>query len=146
MNLGIKREMLGDIFVKENRACVFCKDSIADYIIENLTRIKHTTVKVSKTADIEDITALVLEEKTIQVSSIRVDAVVSKVYNLSRNSAIELFQTGLVFINGRECTENAKSLKPNDIVSVRGYGKFEYSEELNLSKKGKINCKVRIYK
>lgn len=146
MNLGIKREMLGDIFVKENRACVFCKDSIADYIIENLTRIKRTTVKVSKTADIEDITAPVLEEKTIQVSSIRVDAVVSKVYNLSRNSAIELFQAGLVFINGRECTENAKSLKPNDIVSVRRYGKFEYSDELNLSKKGKINCKVRIYK
>lgn len=146
MNLGIKREMLGDIFVKKNVACVFCKDTISDYIIENLTRIKHTTVKVSQTEDIEDITAPILEEKTIQVSSIRVDAVISRVYNLSRNSSIELFRAGLVFINGRECTENAKPLKPHDIVSVRGYGKFEYFEELNLSKKGKINCKVRIYK
>ncbi len=146
MNLGIKREMLGDIFVKGNKACVFCKDTIAEYVIENLTRIKHTTVKVSKTSDIDDITAPILEEKTIQVSSVRVDSVVSRVYNLSRNNAIILFQTGLVYINGRECTENAKSLKSQDIVSVRGYGKFEYWGEQNLSKKGKINCKVKIYK
>ncbi len=146
MNLGIKREMLGDIFVKENRACVFCKDTIADYIIENLTRIKHTTVKLSKTDDTADVTAPVLEDKTIQVSSIRADAVVSKVYNLSRNTAVSLFRDGLVFINSRECTENAKILKPGDIISVRGYGKFEYSEEQSLSKKGKINCRVRVYR
>ena len=43
MNLGIKREMLGDILVIGKEACVFCRDSIADFIIENLTRIRHTT-------------------------------------------------------------------------------------------------------
>ena len=30
MNLGIKRQMLGDIFVKDNKACLFCKDSISE--------------------------------------------------------------------------------------------------------------------
>ena len=57
MNLGIKREVLGDIFVKGNKACVFCKEDIADYIIENLVRIKHTSVKVSRTEDTNEITA-----------------------------------------------------------------------------------------
>ena len=54
MNLGIEREMTGDIIMKassrsgiRNTAYVFCVSSIADYISENLTRIKHTSVRVS---------------------------------------------------------------------------------------------------
>lgn len=145
MNLGIKREMLGDIFVKDKEACVFCRDSIAEFIIENLTRVKHTSVKVELADNTDEITAPDMEDKIIQVASQRADAVISKVYNLSRQEALNLFPAGLVYLNGRSCTENAKQLSAGDIISVRGKGKFEYSEELNLSKKGRLNCRVRIY-
>ncbi len=100
----------------------------------------------SVTDDVSDITKPVLEDKLIQVSSVRIDAVVSRVYNLSRQEALDLFPGGLVFLNGRECTENARQLKADDIISVRGKGKFEFAQETGLSKKGKINCKVKIYK
>ena len=45
MQLGINRNTLGDIVVNGNTACLFCLKSISDYIIENLTRVKHTSVK-----------------------------------------------------------------------------------------------------
>ena len=144
MNLGIRREMLGDIFVRDNEACVFCRDSLAGFIADNLTRIKHTSVTASVTDDVGDITKPTLEDKLIQVSSVRIDAVISRVYNLSRQEALSLFPRGLVFLNGRECSENAKSLKAGDIVSVRGKGRFEYAGETGVSKKGKTNCKVRV--
>ena len=146
MNLGIKREMLGDIFVKDNEACVFCKDSLAGFISENLIRIKHTSVIASITDDVSDITMPELEDKLIQVSSVRIDAVISRVYGLSRQEALDLFPRGLVFLNGKACTENARALKADDIISVRGKGRFEFAQETGLSKKGKINCKVKIYK
>ncbi|HAH18804.1 MAG TPA: hypothetical protein DCL29_07360 [Eubacterium sp.] len=146
MNLGIKREVLGDIYVKDKAALVFCKDTIADYIIENLTRVKHTSVKVVVADDIEDLTAPTLEDKVIQVASTRIDAVIAKVYNMSRQEVLTPFKSGFVFLNGRVCTENAKTLSGGDIISVRGYGKFEFAEELNVTKKGKTNCKIRIYK
>ncbi|MCR5830172.1 MAG: hypothetical protein K6F93_07515 [Lachnospiraceae bacterium] len=146
MNLGIKREMLGDIFVKDKKACLFCKDAIAEFIIQNLTRVKHTSVKVEETENTEDVTAPDTEEKVIQVATQRIDAVIARVCKLSRQDALLLFPAGLVFLNGRTCTENAKNLRPGDIISVRGKGKFEYSEEMNLSKKGKLNCKIKIYK
>lgn len=146
MNLGIKRELLGDIFVRENEACLFCKDAIADFIAENLTRIKHTSVKVERTEDTEALTAPNLEEKVIQVSSPRIDAVISKVWSLSRQDALELFPQEKVYLNGRSCTENAKKLSAGDIISVRGRGRFIFAEELSLSKKGKQNCKVEIYR
>ncbi|HCM91818.1 MAG TPA: hypothetical protein DIS78_04555 [Lachnospiraceae bacterium] len=146
MNLGIKREMLGDIFVKDKEACVFCKDNIAQFIIDNLTRVKHTSVKTEIADNIDEITAPDMEDKVIQVSSRRIDAVVARVYNLSRQEALGLFPEGLVHLNGRSCSENAKQLSTGDKISVRGKGKFEYSEELSLSKKGKLNCRVRIYR
>ena len=146
MNLGIKREMLGDIFVKDREACVFCRDNIAQFIIDNLTRVKHTSVKTEIADNIEEITAPDMDDKVIQVSSLRIDAVIARVYNLSRQEALDLFPAGLVFLNGRSCSENAKQLSAKDVISVRGKGKFEFSQELNLSKKGKLNCRVRIYR
>ena len=145
MNLGIRREMLGDIFVKDKEACVFCRDSIAEFIIENLTRVKHTYVKAEMTDNVEEITAPEMIDKVIQVSSQRADAVIARVYNLSRQEALNLFPAGLVYLNGRNCTENAKQLNAGDVITVRGKGKFEYAQELNLSKKGRLNCRVRIY-
>ncbi len=145
MNLGIKREMLGDILVTGKEACVFCRDSIADFIIENLTRIKHTTVKVSKTNGIGDVFLPEKREKMIQVSSLRIDAVAAKVFNLSRQGILELFQAGYIHLNGIICTENAKALNPGDAVSARGFGKFDFEEQLGFSKKGKLNCRVMIY-
>lgn len=146
MNLGIRREMLGDIFVKDKEACVFCKDSIADYIAENLTKVKHTTVRVERAENVDALTAPTIEEKVIQVSTARIDAVISRVYNLSRQKALELFVQGLVYLNGRSITENSKGLKDGDIISVRGYGKFEFIGELGVSKKGKLNLKIGIYR
>ena len=145
MNLGIKRQLLGDIFVKNNKACLFCKDSISEYITDSLCRIKHTSVNASQCMDASDITSPTLLDKTIQISSNRIDAVISKVYNLSRNDSLMLFQSGLVYINGRQCTENAKKVMQKDLISVRGHGRFEFDGEQNISKKGKLNCLVRIY-
>lgn len=146
MNLGIKRETLGDIFVRDNVACLLCNQSMSEYIVKNLTRIKHTTVKAEISDDVSDITRPVMEEKIIQVASERIDAVVAKVYNLSRQDSLEMFPKGLIFLNGRQCSENAKQLKPEDVVSVRGMGKFSFAEMVNISKKGKTNCRVMIYK
>jgi len=146
MNLGIKRETMGDIFVKNNEACIFCKESISEYITENLTRVKHTSVRAEIAKDIQDITSPTLEEKIIQVSGERIDAVTSKVYNISRQEALELFSKGLVYLNGRSCSENAKLLKAKDLISVRGMGRYEFCEVTGISKKGKQNCRIMIYK
>lgn len=146
MNLGIRREMLGDIFVRENAACVFCKDQVADFIAENLTRVKHTSVRAERTEDIAELTAPNMEDKIIQVTAARIDAVIAKVWPMSRQDALELFPQNLVFLNGRQCTENAKKLAAGDTVSVRGKGKFVFAEELGLSRKGKQNCRVSIYR
>lgn len=145
MNLGIKRNVIGDIYVKEKKAVVFCRDNMAEYISDNLTRVKRTVVSVKTVSEIPELNNPKKAEKVIQVASERIDAVVSRTYNLSRNGSVELFMAGNVYLNGRQCTENAVNLKAGDVVSVRGYGKFIFEGSSGLSKKGKINCRISLY-
>ena len=42
MNLGIERDVLGDIAISDGTAYLFCKDDIAPYIQNELTRVRHT--------------------------------------------------------------------------------------------------------
>ena len=61
MNLGIKREKLGDIIIHENEGYLFCLEQIADYIVDNLTRVKHTSVTVEIENNSEKISHLYKE-------------------------------------------------------------------------------------
>lgn len=138
MSLGIERDLLGDIIRIEKNAYIFCKNSIADYIIENLTSIKRTNVLVSLyEGDMLEITSHT-KSLLVQLNSIRIDAMIAKVLKLSRASCIELFRSGKVFINGRQMTGNATKPKVGDIISVRGYGRFRFVEEQGKTKKGNI--------
>lgn len=145
MNLGIERSTLGDIFVEDNAGYIFCMDSMADFIVENLGKVKHTSVLCRKAEKIPEFAEKDRREVKIQISSERVDGVVAKVYRLSREEALSFFRQKKVFINGRLCENNSCQLKKDDVVSVRGCGKFEYSGEQGVSKKGKINAVVVCY-
>lgn len=145
MNLGIDRSMLGDIMLVENTGYIFCADSMSDFIIENLCKVKHTSVLCEKAEEIPDFAGKDRQEVKIQIASERIDGVVAKVYGLSRGEAIERFRQKKVFINGRLCENNSRQLSSGDTVSVRGHGKFEYSGVQSVSKKGKINAAIVRY-
>ena len=48
MNLGTSRTKIGDIIQTDDGAIVFVKEEISDYIMKNLTRIRHTTITVER--------------------------------------------------------------------------------------------------
>ena len=145
MNLGINRNTLGDIIIKDNCGYLFCLESISEYITENLTRIKHTSVKCSVVSSDFELPINEPEEKEIIVSSLRADAVISSVYKLSRNETAELFNKELVFINSKAVTKPSAFLKENDIVSVRHKGRFIFCGELRKTKKDRIVISVKVF-
>lgn len=145
MNLGIERSTLGDIWLVDNVGYLFCLESMADFIIENLGKVKHTSILCSRTEAIPDFAGTDQQEVKIQVSSGRIDAVLAKVHKLSRSGALELFRQKKVLLNGRICENNSVLLTAGDRVSARGYGRFDYLGEQGLSKKGKTNALVIYY-
>lgn len=145
MNLGIERSTLGDILIEDKTAYLFCVESMTDFIIEKLVRVKHTTVLCKVVEEAPELNSRDMQEVKIQASSERIDGVIAKVYKLSRSEAIELFRQKKIFVNGRLCENNSQLLKQSDAVSVRGYGKFEFQGGMGISKKGKLNISILCY-
>lgn len=146
MNLGIDRSTLGDIKVGDKEAYLFCLDTVSNFICENLTQVRHTHVSCSPTEDYAAIPQEEPEIMSIQVQSLRVDAVLAKVYNMSREKSLELFRAGKVYVNGRLCENNSRLLKPGETVNARGFGKFFLTGEPRETRKGRLAMEAAVYR
>ncbi len=145
MNLGIDRSNLGDIFIEGKSAYVFCTEKIASYIMDNLSKVKHTNVKCSLADAKKELPVKEPEEMRLTVASERVDGLVAKIYHLSRNQSLELFREKKIYVNGRQNENNSYAIKKGDIVSIRGYGRFVYYGADHETKKGKWSVSVGVY-
>lgn len=145
MNLGIERSTIGDIFVKDQSGILFCQQSIAPYLIENLHQVRHTNVKCRIPENEITLQSAEPKEILLTVSSVRIDGVVAKLYNISRSESLTLFRTGRIFVNGIAMENNSYQLKREDAVTVRGYGKFIYYDSMGETKKGKDRISVGVF-
>lgn len=145
MNLGIERDTIGDIVVKDRIGYVFVVERIGDYIRENLGQVKHTHVKCQVLEEMPEEVRPQLEPVELVVSSIRMDSIISKLYRLSRNQSLDLFRRKLVLVNGRVFENNSGNPKDGDVVAVRGHGKFVFRGVQRDTRKGKQSILVERY-
>ena len=146
MSLGIRRSTLGDLITTNNIAYAPCLDNIADYICENLVEIKHTNVRCSKVEHIpEDFLPKPVENEFV-VASERLDSVISSIYKLSRSESKSLCEHEKVLVGGVPVLNASYTPKENDIISVRGHGKFIYCGIKLETKKGRLRCYAKLYK
>lgn len=145
MGLGMDRKKFGDIFVDDKEAYIYVEESACDYVFDNLTSVGKNTVLCTYSELPDSYIRQALTPKLIQVSSPRIDAVISKVYNLSRKDTLPYFSEKKVSVNGRIVENNDKNLSEGDTVTVRGCGKFNFVRNMGLSRKGKQNIEVEIF-
>jgi RNA-binding protein YlmH len=145
MNLGIERNTLGDIMVRDKTAYLFCVDTVADFILDNLDKIKHTNVRLRILTEMPQAVQPVKQPVKLIVPSMRYDVIIAKLYHLSRSSCISLFREKKIFVNGRQMENNSGTMKEGDVVSVRGHGKFVCEETLGETRKGNTNIVLSRY-
>lgn len=148
MNLGIERNVIGDILVKDNKkAFIFCQENICQYILDSLTKIKHTNVKIHIVDVDNDLSELAptLTDMSVIVSSARFDAIIAAVTKASRSEALKFFTSKKVLLNGRIEERNSMNLKPDDIFSIRGYGKYRFIGCGNETRKGRLYINLKKY-
>lgn len=138
MNLGIKREKIGDILVKEREAYALVDEIISDYICQHLERVAHSKVETSR-IDIDNLILPISEPMQINctIQSLRLDAVLAAAFRISRSEAAALIETGRVQLNHQLIGKGAVSVKAEDLLSVRGKGRICIDEIGALTKKGR---------
>lgn len=143
LNLGIKREKLGDIVIQNNMAFLLADAGIAEYVCQQLTRVKQSTV-IAEIVPRHDFVYQPPSLTTLQISlsSLRLDAVVAAVFNLSRSQVDAYIVNGETRINHLEVSKSSAAIKTGDLISVRGLGRFRLEEIGGLSRKGRQYVKI----
>lgn len=143
MNLGIERSLIGDILVSENQTYVFCHKRIAEYICDNLFRIRHTQVHVFQSELSNFKYEPRFEEIHGSVASIRLDSVLAAAFKKSRSIANAAITAGSVYVNSRLNQNPSYNVKEGDVISFRGNGKFIFESSGGQSKKGKTYITIK---
>ena len=145
MHLGIERSRTGDIAVCGTEFYLFCHTALAQTVCEELTRVRHTSVRCT----VCDLHSFSYQPATQTVrgtvASVRLDALMALAFQSSRSSLLPLIGEGKVFVNGRLVTTNAYTPREQDIVSVRGLGRFRYVGTTGSTRKGRCAVTVERY-
>ena len=144
MKLGIKREKVGDILVREDGADIIVKNEIANYINSNITGL--TRFQKSKVC-IKEINELIYVKKEkeyikINVPSMRLDCIVGELAKCSRNEANKYLIEERVFVNFKEKIRASKTIKEGDYITIRGKGRFKINKILGQTKKGRLSVEI----
>ena len=135
MNLMIKREYIGDILIENDICYIICHNNMAPVIISELKKVRHSFVDFEYYDQPVEYTRQISQQKSITVASMRLDAVVSAVLNCSRNEGSVLIKQGLVSVNHLLAKRVDFEIMDEDILSIRGKGKYKISFDGSKSRK-----------
>lgn len=139
MKFGLTRARIGDIIPRNEGADIIVLKENAEYLknsLQELIRFRKSEI------EIKNIQALKIEEKRyeefkISVTSNRLDNFVSEIAKLSRNKAEEIINDERVMVNSKTEVRLSRDIKENDVIVIRGKGKFKVRQIQGTNKKGK---------
>ena len=146
MGLGIGRERFGDIIMQDTGAVILADTSLLQYLKQNFTKIAMVTVSVEEMAlsDIAPRQEKVKEIKTT-VASLRLDAIASSGFGISRTKAAEAIKGERVQVNWQPAKGPSQDVQEGDVISLRGKGRMELAQITGTSRKGRIGVLLKRY-
>ena len=140
--LGIDRSRFGDIIMHEDGAVILADSTLYDYLRQNLEKIAMVTVTVTEIplSDIPPRKEKVKEVKTT-VASLRLDAIVSSGFGISRTKAAEAIKG--VQVNWQPAKGPAQEVGAGTVISLRGKGRMEVAEITGTSRKGRTGVLLK---
>lgn len=146
MGLGIVREKIGDILMGESSCDLLVLESVVDYLRANWETAGRAHLKLAQ-VELCNIHIPVMQYQEVRdtVSSMRLDAIAATGFKMSRGKAAALVESGKVQVNWAICQKADRLLEEGDVVSGRGFGKFEVAEVGGITRKGRTSIVVKRY-
>lgn len=145
LSLGIERNKIGDLIVKDNFCYVAIHKEISDFIL-------YSELKIGKsmcTSELVDKNQVCLQsdliEDVILISSLRIDNIVAKLCKISRSKAQKIIEQGHVLIDYVKVRDKSYDVSLDERITIRGVGKFILGNQVGKSKSGKIKIIIKKY-
>lgn len=146
LGTGIERDRIGDIYVNGERgAAVLCAPEMASFLQSSLESVRSVPV----TCVVEPLSSLRLPPARRDAfssveASMRLDAVASAGFRMSRSKMSALVAAGAVRVNWREGCKPKTVVAAGDVISLRGKGRVEVGS-VSETKKGKFQVELVRY-
>lgn len=146
MGLGIKRETTGDILTNDGGADLVVLKSVTPYIMSELKSVGRATVTTKEINFAEVmVSSNNIREETVNVSSMRLDNIISACFRLSRSESSSAILAGSVLVNSLQILKCDKKVSIGDKIVFRSKGKIILKEISGVSKKGRNFIKIDVY-
>lgn len=145
LGLGIERRKIGDIIISNNVYSFFVKRELSDFIEFNFKKVNKYNVKLERVNSV-DIPEKDYEINKLIISSLRLDTFLSNLLRMSRANAQELIKQEKVKVNFKSENKSSYILEEGDLLSIRKFGRFIFSEIEGTTKKDNYIVKIKIPK
>ncbi|MGK7872688.1 MAG: photosystem II S4 domain protein [Xenococcaceae cyanobacterium] len=146
LGTGVVREKIGDIIVLGERgAQVIVVPEMVEFLETSLVQVRSVHVKTQQ-IELNELKVRPPKKKemTTVEASMRLDAIASAGFGMSRSKMVEAISAGDVQVNWKEVTQSSYSVQPGDLISVRRKGRLEVGE-VSVTKKQRYRIQLTRY-
>lgn len=144
MHLGLERDQIGDIIIKDDCCYICCLPHLKNYLIENIKKIKRFSIQLEIYKNTIEYNQK-LTYQDIIIPSMRLDVLVATICHLSRAKAQSLILKGYVKVNQVVLEDDSFLCHNEATISIRGYGKFKVTKTQMMTKKKRLVVNVATY-
>lgn len=146
LGTGIVREKTGDIIVLGERgAQAIVSPELAEFLEMSLQQVRSVPVKTQRIELSElKIREPKKKESTTVEASLRLDAIASAGFGMSRSKMSDLIDGGDVRVNWKDVTQASYQVKSGDLIAVSGKGRLEVGE-IMVTKKERYRIQLTRY-
>jgi photosystem II S4 domain protein len=130
LGTGLVRDKVGDIIVLGERGGqAIVVPELVEFLEMSLTQVRSVPVK-TRQIDLSELKIREPKKKELTTveASLRLDAVASAGFGMSRSKMAEMISGGDVRVNWKDVTQPSHQLKSGDLVAIRGKGRLEIGE------------------
>ncbi|MCG6136244.1 MAG: photosystem II S4 domain protein [Nostoc sp. LLA-1] len=146
LGTGIIREKTGDIIVLGERgAQAIVAPELAEFLAMSLQQVRSVPVKTQQ-IDISELKVREPKKKELTTveASLRLDAIASAGFSMSRSKMVNFIDGGDVRVNWKEVTQASSQVKSGDLIAIRGKGRLEVGE-IAVTKKDRYRVQLVRY-
>jgi photosystem II S4 domain protein len=136
LGTGVVREKVGDILVLGERgAQAIVVPDLVEFFQQSMTQVRTVPVKVTPIPFTElQVREPRKKELTTVEASLRLDAIASAGFGMSRSKMVDLINKGEVRVNWKDISQPSHQLKDGDLVAIRGKGRL-FVGDIAITKK-----------
>lgn len=146
LGTGIVREKTGDIIVLGERgAQAIVVPELVPFLEMELKQVRSVPVKV-QAIDFSELKVKEPKKKELTTveASLRLDAIASAGFGMSRSKMAEIITGGDVRVNWKEISSSSYQVKTSDLIAIRGKGRLEVGE-IQVTKKDRYRVQLTRY-